>query len=866
LWVNLPFVSMKTTSYFPSFFKTTFVMPTKDASFQRLAFLAFHFSFIPRSAFGISHFLLTKRLAFLTFYFSLFTFHFNALAQATKKATLKGKVVDTQTNAPLSYATIRVLKVADSTLVAGGITDDKGAFSVEAPYGKFYAVAEFIGYKLLKSSVFEFSKEQNTYDLGLLKVTASAQNLQEVEVRAEKSSMELSLDKRIFNVGKDLANAGGTATDILSNIPSVSVDVEGNVKLRGSDNVRILIDGKPSGLVSFKGGAGLQQVQGNQIERIEVITNPSARYEAEGMAGIINIVLKKNQNKGLNGSFEVTTGYQPNYGVAAKVNYRKNKINFFLNYGIAYRVPISAGRLYQEVYGKDTTAILEQTTAGQVKTISNTIRGGLDYFFDERNILTASYQFRRTDALRITDNNYRDYVQNTSNLKSITDRQQRETEAEPYSEYALTYKKTYARKGQELTADLRYLTYWERSDQTFTQNSVLANGQPNAAFNLLQKSLNDEYENQFLMQLDYVQPIGKEGKFETGLRSSFRDMVNDYVVTQRNPQGIFEPLPGLDNYFIYKENIHGVYGILGNKTAKWSYQAGIRAEMTDVTTILQETNERNPRQYTNLFPSAHITYNLSQANAFQLSYSRRVRRPTYQDLSPYVTFSDQRNFFSGNPDLNPEFTNAFEVGHLNFFEKGSFTSSLYYRHTSSKVLRIRRVDAQGFSNTRPENLATEDAFGAEFTSTYTPIKWWKLDFNFNFFRAITDGQNLDASFKADTYSWFARQTSRFTLAPQTDLQLRANYEAPQQLPQGRRKSRFFVDIAFSKDIMKGKGTLTFNVIDVFNSRYIRSITEGANFYTDGVFGMRARQINLAVAYRLNQAKNAKRTKSLLGDE
>lgn len=787
-------------------------------------------------------------------------------AQNAKKATIKGKIVDTQTSAPLGYATIRVHKTTDSSLVSGAISDDKGQFLVEVPYGKYYTVVEFIGYKSLKGTMFEVSKEQSLQDLGVLKIETSSRTLDEVVVQAEKSSMELSLDKRIFNVGKDLANAGGTAIDILSNVPSVSVDTEGNVKLRGSDGVRILIDGKPSGLVSFKGGAGLQQLQGNQIERVEIITNPSARYEAEGMSGIINIVLKKERKQGFNGSFEVVTGFRPNFGVAANVNYRKNKLNFFLNYGIAYRIPISGGRLYQEVYGKDTTAILQQTNNGEVRTVANTIRGGLDYFFNDKNILTASYQFRRTDVLRITNNQYKDYINTLSNLNTITDRQQRETEAEPYSEYAITYKKTYNKKGQELIADVRYLTYWERSDQTFTQSSVFANGSPNKKGDLLQKSLNDEYENQLIAQLDYVQPIGKDGKFETGLRSSFRDMVNDYIVTQRNEQGIFEPLPGLDNYFIYKENIHGVYGIIGNKTKKFSYQAGLRAEMTDVKTILQETNQSNPRQYANLFPSAHFTYNINQENAFQLSYSRRVRRPTYNDLSPYVTFSDQRNFFSGNPDLNPEFTNSFDLGHIKYFEKGSFTSSLYYRHTNGKVLRIRRVDAEGFSNTRPENLATEDAFGAEFTSTYTPAKWWKLDFNFNFFRAITDGQNLDNTFKADTYSWFARQTSRFNLAQGTDLQIRANYEAPQQLPQGRRKSRTFVDLAFSKEILKGKGTLTFNVIDLFNSRYMRTVTEGLNFYTDATMGMRARQINLTVMYRLNQTAGAKKQKSLISGE
>jgi ferric enterobactin receptor len=783
-----------------------------------------------------------------------------------QKGNIKGKVLDSQTNSPLTYATVRVFKVEDKKLQTGGITDDKGSFLIEIPTGQYYADVEFMGYKSLKTTEFTISITNKTVDLGELKLTTSSRSLDEVVVQAEKSSMELTLDKKIFNVGKDLSNAGGTATDILSNIPSLSVDTEGNVKLRGSENVRILIDGKPSGLVSFKGGAGLQSVQGSQIEKVEIITNPSARYEAEGMAGIINIVLKKERKNGLNGSFEVITGYQPNFGIAANINYRKDKVNFFLNYGIAYRVPLMAGKLYQEVYNKDTTSLLQQNALSHVKTVANTIRGGLDYFFNDHNTLTASYQFRRTDVLRITDITYKDYLRTLTNLQSSTDRRQEETEAEPYSEYSVTHKKTFTRKGQELTADIRYLTYWERSDQTFTQNSLLANGQPNTKRNLLQKSLNDEYENQFLVQLDYLQPIGKEGKFETGFRSSFRDMVNDYNVTQRNAAGVFVSLPGLTNYFIYKENIHGLYGILGNKSQKISYQVGLRAEMTDVVTTLRTTNQTSPRQYTNLFPSAFFTYNFTKENALQVSYSRRVRRPTYNDLSPFVTFSDQRNFFAGNPDLNPEFTNSFEMSHIKYFEKGSFTSSLYYRHTNGKVLRIRRVDSQGFSNTRPENLATEDAFGAEFTSTYTPTKWWKTDFNVNFFRAITDGKNLDASFKADTYSWFARHTSRFTLAPNTDVQFRGNYEAPQLMAQGSRKARAFLDIAFSKEILKSKGTLTFNVVDVFNSRYMRTITEGVNFYTETTMGMRARQINLTINYRLNQAKNAKRAKNLLNEE
>jgi outer membrane receptor protein involved in Fe transport len=282
---------------------------------------------------------------------------------------------------------------------------------------------------------------------------------------------------------------------------------------------------------------------------------------------------------------------------------------------------------------------------------------------------------------------------------------------------------------------------------------------------------------------------------------------------------------------------------------------GLRAEWTDVTTTLRQTNQVNPRRYANLFPSVHLTYALPRGHALQVSYSRRVRRPQYNDLSPFMTFSDRRNFFSGNPDLNPEFSDAYEAGHVKEFDAGTFTSSVYYRHTTGKIIRIRRVDENtGFSNTRPENLAVEDAFGAEFTGSYQPYQWWKLDGSFNFFRAITNGGNLDADFQSDTYSWFTRLVSRFSFWRGSDFQLRGNYEAPQQTPQGRRLAIATLDAAFSKDFLKNNATLTLNVLDVFNSRRFRSVTEGENFYTVSNAQGRLRQINLTLNYRLRQAK------------
>jgi outer membrane receptor protein involved in Fe transport len=746
--------------------------------------------------------------------------------------------------------------------VGGELTNEAGEFRLAAPYGQFYLLVENLGHRPFVKSALQLTPSSGTLDLGTLGMIPSAKNLEEVLIQAEKSTMELSLDKRVFNVGQDLANAGGTAIDILRNIPSLAVDVEGAISLRGSSNVRILIDGRPSGLVSFKGGAGLQQLQASMIERVEIITNPSARYEAEGMGGVINIVLKKDRKEGFNASFDIITGYPTNLGAAANLNYRRRNLNFFINYTASIRNTPGRRDLYQELYRNDSTFITEQTFVHNLKGWNNSARAGLDYFFSPTSVLTGAYTYRLSKGKRFSDLRYYDYVQTTRNQLGYTFRTQDEDETEPNSEYVLSYRKTFARKGHELVADIRLLDNWENSDQLFGQQDYLPNGQFARPYSL-QRSVNYETEKQWLFQLDYVHPFGKEGKWEAGVRTSFRDMVNDFVLSERQENNQFVSIPEFTNYFIYNEQIHAAYGIIGNKSGRLSYQAGLRAEWTGIITTLRETNQVNDRSFANLFPSVHVTYDMAKQNALQLSYSRRVRRPQYNDLSPFMTFSDNRNFWSGNPDLNPEFTDAFELGHVKYLENGTFTSSLYYRYTTGKIMSIRRVNDEGFSTTFPENLATENAYGVEFTNSHTLTSWWKIDGSFNFFRAMIDGRNLDDSFRSDTYSWFVRSMSRFSFWG-IEAQARANYEAPQLTPQGKRRYIATLDLAATKDILNNNATLTLSVLDVFNSRIYRNIMEGVNFYTETNALGRLRQVNLTFNYRIRQAK--KKTKDIPSGE
>jgi len=776
-------------------------------------------------------------------------------------ATIKGKIIDGDSGDPLDYATITIFSKKDSSLVTGGITDEKGLFKIETKMGKYFAQVEFLSFKTRTVSDVPLGKGQFVADLGTIALAADSETLVEVEVRAEKSQMQIGLDKRVFNVGKDLANTGSSAEDILDNVPSVEVDVEGNVSLRGSENVRILIDGKPSGLVGSDSGSGLRSLPSNLIDKVEVVTNPSARYEAEGAAGIINIVLKKDKKKGVNGSFDVTTGVPANYGIGVNMNFRREKVNFFVNYGLSYRSNNGGGKTFQERLTDDAILIQDQVRDHERGGWSNSIRFGADYDINKYNTLTGSFLFRKSDEDNLANIIYKDFIGSTdfNDLEEITTRTDNEKEDESSIQYSLNYKKTFDKKGQELTATVQYEDDSESESSDYVEQYFDRNNDLLGRADLLQESRNTESEKQYLFQIDYVNPIGKDGKFEVGLRSSIRDIRNDYEVNEFD-DNIWQPLLDfrgnpLSNNFKYDEDIHAAYAIFGNKKGKFSYQFGLRGEYSQVVTELVETNELNDRDYFNLFPSAFLNYEFSEKNAVQLSYSRRIRRPRFWYLNPFFTFSDARNQRTGNPNLDPELTHSVELGHVKYFEQGTLTSSIYYRYSEGTIARsIRTVLNDQQTLSRPENLKDEHAYGLELTLSYSPFKWWRINSDANFFRAITDGTNVQEGLKADTYAIRGRVTSRMTIRKKTDVQLRLSYRGPRETTQGRSKSITSLDISANRDILKKKATLTLSIRDLFNSRKYRSEVFLDDFFSDSEFQWRARTATLTFNYRLNQKK------------
>lgn len=800
---------------------------------------------------------MTKKVTITLILLSMLCLPMSLFAQPSK-GVIKGKVVDAETQAPLEYATITIFSQKDSSIITGDISNDQGVFIIEAAPGTHFAKIEFIGFESQIIKEITLDNKNRFVDLGTIKVGVNTETLTEVEVRAEKSTVQMALDKRVFNVGKDLANAGGNAADILDEVPSVAVDVEGNVSLRGSEGVQILIDGKPSGLVGIGNSNGLRSLPANLIDKVEVITNPSAKFEAEGSAGIINIVLRKQKKKGLNGSFDFTVGDPRILGTAINLNFRRKKLNFFTNLGINYGRNFGGGDSYQEFYRGDTTEITlierDQDRGG----ISGNIRFGADYYLNETNTFTTSFLYRLGQDDNISTVDYQDFINNQNNFLERTFRTDEEIEDEAKLEYALTYTKKFEGKGHELVADIRFQDNTEKEGSDFNEVYFLSDGTLSNADQYFQRSNNEEGERRLITRLDYVKPFGKDHKLEAGYQGSYRKIKNDYLVEELNENNEWVVFDGLSNDFKYDEDIHALYTSYGNKINKFSYQFGARVEYSDVVTELIQTNEINPRDYLNFFPSAFLTYDLPNNNAIQASYSRRLRRPRFWTLNPFFTLSDARNRFTGNPDLDPEFTDSYEIGHIKYWDKGSLGSAIYYRHTTGVIQRVitdvQVVDSLIITLRRPENLATRDDLGFEFNFSYNPFKWWRINGDMNLFRSIIDGSNVDDSFQADTYTMRGRLTSRTTIMKKTDLQLRVNYRAPRETPQGTTKAITSLNLGMSRDVFKKKGTLTLSVSDVFNSRKRRGTVFTDVLYREEEFQWRGRTTRLTLNYRLNQKK------------
>ena len=778
----------------------------------------------------------------------------NVLAQTT---TVSGKLIDANSQEPLVFANVSVFDINDK-LVTGTVTPESGVFQLQIERGEYNLRIQFISYQTVNRKL---DANQSTIELGTIELSEDVNQLSEVEVVAKRPQMEMKLDKRIFNVSEDLSNIGSNAESLLDNLPSVTVDIDGNVSLRGSGNVRILIDGRPSGLVGISGGSALRQIQADQIERVEVITNPSARYEAEGNAGIINIIMKKEKKGGVNGSVSTNIGYPAIAGVNSNINYRKGNINLFAAYGITYRENFGGGFIDQEFTPKDSANYSTYVDRQRERSgLSQNARFGLDYSFNESTTLTGSFLYRISDENNLSYNYYDDYNginRDTRELINRSVRIQNEKEDEEVLEYDLNFTKTFGgNDDHKLTADFQYRNNTETEDSDLRNDQFVMSTQQYVD-SIQQYSYISEFSENILMQANYVKPIGENRSFEAGWRSTLRTITNEYEVTQEiEGQEADSILRDFTNDFIYNENVHALYAIYNSEFNKFTYQIGLRAELTDIVTRLKSPEDTtNARDYLNLFPSVFMTYEFNKLHSLQASYSRRFDRPGFRSLNPFSNFNDDRNIRIGNPNLNPEFTDSFETGLVNNFNDATLYSGLYYRRTTGVTERINTV-IDGKTYAQPQNLAERNSIGIENNYSHDLNDWWRLNGNLNVFYSDTYGVVNEQVFEAETFTASGRATSQMSFDNDFNVQLSAFYRAPQQTTQGTRKAFYMVDLGFSKEVLDKKGTLALNVRDLLNSRKWRTTTSGDEFFFDSEFQWRTTTVTLSFDYRINSNKKS----------
>jgi len=797
-----------------------------------------------------------------------------SLSFAQKEIKIEGKVLEEGTNIPLEYATITLKSPTDNKVVTGGITDTDGKFSIEVPSGTYNIYVEYISYVTKEYLNKTLSK---SIDLGTVSLALDVASLDEVTIVAERTTVEIKLDKKIYNVGKDLTVRGGTVSDVLDNVPSVSVDVEGAVSLRGNDDVRILINGKPSGLVGLNSTDALRQLPAESIERVEVITSPSARYDAEGSAGILNIILRRSKLEGLNGAITVNGGYPWQAGISGNINYRTGDVNIFNTTSYDYRESPGNGNNKTEYFNGDepSTFLTEDRDFDRIRKGYST-NTGVEWYVNETSSITASLVYRNSDNESNTFNLTKEFDANNT-LLNTTIRKDPEFEDDETIQYALSYDKQFNGDSQhKLTFDFQYEDSRELEQSIINQNGFD-----------VEFVETDENQDRILLQADYVQPIKETGQLEFGYRGEFFDLFTDYLVESSFDDGeTFQTNTDLSNSLNFKQYVNAFYTQYGNKIGeKFSYLLGLRYEGTRITIDQVTSGDFDKKEYHQLFPTVNLAFELSEDENITLGYNRRIRRPRSRFINPFPSRSSATNLFQGNPDLDPSTSNAYDIGYFKKFGKLSLTSSIYFQRAkdafnfvaletdnyyifeTNQTVNINDPDFNQLNEDydlipvikrTPINLATNDRFGLEFTLTYRPTKKWNLNGNFNLFNSSTRGDFEGQNFDADNLSWFVRLNNKYTLPGNIDWQTRLFYRGPSETAQSKNKGIFSTDLAFSKDLFNDKASIALNVRDVFNSRKRRSdnFTDTFNNYSE--FQWRVRSFNLAFTYRFNQQNKRER--------
>lgn len=774
-----------------------------------------------------------------------------------RDGVIKGKIFDSDTKTPVEFASIALYSLKDSSLVTGVITGSNGGFTLkELKYGRYYLLVKFMGYDMVQHDGIMITPRGSTADIGDLLLQQSRQELDEVEIVADQAHVEYRIDRKVINVGQDINAATGTAVDILENTPSINVDIDGNVSLRGSSNFTVLIDGKPSPL---SGSDALQQIPASAIRNIELITNPSAKFDPDGMAGIINIISKKNALQGLSGIVNTTIGTGDKYTGDFLLNYKMENLNIYA--GASYRDQVFAGEMtsLKEFYNGMTGETFYDESFGSRdrNRFSNEFKAGIDYSFDDKNSISFSgvagmYESGSGGLLnqRIYDDalNYDEYLINDTYTSHGAD----------YYKFNLNYTRKFDDAGHQIVAFVDY-SYHAGSDSDaqseYSASSIYERLEVDPK-KLRSSETGSDYG--IRVQIDYTKPIGEAGRFEAGYQMRLDDQLEDYLF-EDYISNVWVPNDSFSSSNDFYRNIQAVYTTYGNKIGNYQYQFGLRAEYTDRQVYYEALSEPKKVNRIDFFPSFHMSRQFSKDQQFMASYSRRINRPRGWYLDPFLTYMNSTTLRQGDPNIDPEYMNSFELGYQKSFGRSFIAFETFYKNTLNKIERIQEVyDIENkISLMTFQNVSEDHSLGAELMLNLSYQKWLNVNASSSMYRYWIEGEINGVNIDTRSTNWNMRLNTTFSFSTKTRLQITGMYMGPSVTAQGERGAFMFSNVALRHDFFDRKLSATLQVKDVFGTMKHEFETYSTDFSSYISMNREPHVVMLSLSYKINNYKQKK---------
>lgn len=785
---------------------------------------------------------------------SLFViFPLSAMDSSESKADSKagggiyGRVKDADDSSFIPYATIALFKEDDSALITGSISDDSGSFHVESiPEGKYYVEINFIGYNkhVIKEVVVD--KTNRSVDLGVISLEKAYQVLDEIEISAEKGAIEYRVDKRVINIDKNLQAAGGTVVEALENLPSIQTDAEGNVLLRGSSSFTVLIDGRPTPL---SGSEALRQIPAGAVDKVEVITNPSAKFDPDGSAGIINIIMKKEFQNGFNGLVNISAGTAWKRSSDLSFNYRRNKVNYFFSGRYAERPSHTSTEIINEITFNENLRKRHQYNQRIETRNPYAISGGLDYHLNDRNVFSFTGDFGHWGFGLDQDSDIKENV-NSSSINIFKHTYTDMSLGGNYLSGVLSHDHN-SEKAYKWSSSL-FVSRWDGNNGAYINETTLDDNGSGAFSDIHKYSLKtDNYEVRF--KSDFSKSLGETAKFEAGYQYRLKDETGafryfDFIGSNDE----WEENMDLHNNILFVNHIHSLYGTYSGELAGFQYQGGLRAEYTDRGLTSDKLYSYNK---IDLFPTVHITRPLPNNQQLQTSYSRRINRPEMWFLNPAPIFSDSYLLQTGNPELVPEVTDSYELNYMRFTKIGFVSAEGYYRQTSNSFMDNLYMQDDGRMRSYYINVGKSYSYGVELSSNLTLSQYLNTYISTNFYNYVIDNVNsTNNSNNSLLRSDFTLNTN-IMASKSTRFQVTGFYRSPSVTHQGRISGMYGVNLAVNQEFFNRQMSVTISVRDVFKTMVYNFEAFEESSSTDFTFNMEQQVVMLSLRYRINNYQN-----------